>query len=140
MAKRILVLEDDQDVMDTLKLILLSKGYEVDVAYNGKQGVEKIKQRRPDLIVLDLTMPIMDGWAVLVALKKDPNYSAIPVVIITSSQKAEDIEKAKKFGVESYVVKPFEAQKILRIVRHLMKIPNLKEAKGHSDLMEGDLL
>lgn len=139
MAKRILVIDDDENIQDMLQVILAAKGYLVDIAYDGRQAISKLKQNRPDLLITDLTMPVMDGWALLIALKRDPSYASLPVLVITSSQEMQHVEKAKKMGVESYIVKPFEPEKVLRIVRHLIESPDPNE-KGFSGLMEGDLL
>ena len=141
MAKKILVIDDDPDVMDLVQTALSSAGYEVHAAYDGKQGVEKIKKQRPDLLIMDLTMPIMDGWAVLIALKKDPNYTAIPVMIITSSKEIQNIEKAKKLGVQSYLVKPFDPQKMIKIARHLLDPSETAEPQdGFTGMLKGDLM
>jgi len=140
MSKRIMIIEDDQDVIDTLLMVLKMNKYEVDVAYDGRQGVQKIKQNKPDLLILDLTMPVMDGWAVMIAVKKDPVYSTIPIMVVTSSKEMQHIEKARKLGVQSYCVKPFEPQKIVKIINRLLSDQDSEEGEKYSGLMDGDMI
>ncbi len=141
MSKRIQIIEDDFDVIETLQFVLKSRGYEIEIAFDGRAGVEMIKNKRPDLLILDLTMPVMDGWAVMVAVKQDPDYQSIPIMILTSSKKAQHIEKARSLGVQSYVLKPFEPQKIVKIVERLLDSESADDQEsGLSGVMDGDLL
>lgn len=112
----------------------------MDHAFDGRQGVQKIKEKRPDLMILDLTMPVMDGWVVLMAIKKNPDYSAIPVIILTSSKEMSHIHKAKKLGVESYLIKPLVPQKLSRVVRSLLEGEEIEESEKYSGLLDGDLI
>lgn len=112
----------------------------MDHAFDGRQGVQKIKEKRPDLLILDLTMPVMDGWAVLIAIKKNPDYSAIPGIILTSSKEHSHIHKAKRMGAESYLIKPFVPQKLMRVVRYLLEGQEIEESEKFSGLLNGDLI
>ncbi len=141
MAKRILILEDDIDAADTLKILLSVKGFIVDLAYDGRQGVTKLRANKPDLMVTDLSMPIMDGWAVLVAVRRDPNYANMPIAILTSSKEPQNIEKARKFGVNAYWLKPYDAAKVVRGIQHLLEPQSdPSEKESFSGLMEGDMI
>lgn len=111
---RILCIEDEPDMIDLVRLILENKGYEVIGALGGKVGLETIKREKPDLILLDLMMPDMDGWEVYRQLRADPQLKGTPVVVLTA--KAQSIDKVLGLHiakVDDYVTKPFGPQELL---------------------------
>jgi len=104
-SKRIIVIEDDVILLKALNVDLLSNGFEVVSATNGNNGLELIKKEYPDLILLDLVMPEMDGFGVLEALKKDKKLSHIPVIVLSNLSQRADIEKALNLGAIDFFEK-----------------------------------
>lgn len=120
MPKKILVVDDENELLKALSIRLKTSGYEVITASDGQEGLEKAKSQSPDLIVLDILMPKMDGYEVCRMLKFDEKYKSIPVIMLTA--KAQDIDKAmgKKVGADDYITKPFETQDLVdKIKKHL---------------------
>lgn len=119
--KKLLCIEDDVEMIDLMRLILERKGYDFVGAEGGQQGWELICQERPDLILLDLMMPGMNGWEVYRQLKADAELEDTPVIIVTA--KAQSIDKLlglKIAGVDDYITKPFSPSELLaRIQRAL---------------------
>lgn len=103
--KRILVVDDEEDVQILIRRILADAGYEVDSAGDGEQALERIEERRPDLVVLDLMMPGLDGWGVLEALRKRPDPP--PVVVVTALADYRAFTRGVREGAAAYVCKPF---------------------------------
>ncbi len=106
MAKKyILVAEDDDFYGKIYTARLKNEGFDVFVAPDGEQALKAIRQRRPDLILLDLIMPVKDGFETLKELKSDPKLKNIPVLILTNLSQEDDIERVKKLGAKEYIVK-----------------------------------
>lgn len=123
---KILLVDDDQDFVEATKLVLESKPYEVIVAYNGDEGLAKARRDRPDLIILDIIMPVKDGFNAAEELKKDSELSKIPVLMLTSfSQKVGETSLSVSQGLtldtEDYVDKPVSPEELLRRVERLLK-------------------
>lgn len=105
--KRVLLIVDDEKVIaDGLKMMLKSEEYECIVAYSGEDGLKKAKEQTLDLVLLDIKMPEQDGFQVLQTLKQDASTSQVPVIMVTSCDTPEDIEKANKLGATDYFIKP----------------------------------
>ena len=116
-TKRILCIEDEQEMIDLIRLILSRRGFEVDGANGGKKGLELIRKNIPDLILLDLMMPDMDGWEVYQQIKADEVLRNIPVIVVTA--KAQSIDKVLGLHiakVDDYIAKPFSPQELLASV------------------------
>ena len=105
---KILVVDDEPDLVDTVRCRLEFNGYEVVTAENGKEGLEKAASERPDLILLDHAMPVMNGVEMLERLRNHPELSGTAVIMLTASSEAHDVEKACSRGVTEYIVKPFD--------------------------------
>ena len=101
----VLIIEDDKFLRDLLVLKLKKEGFKISEAVEGEEGLKKAKSERPDVIILDLIIPGMDGFAFLEALKKDPAIEAIPVIVLSNLGQHEDIERAKALGAKDYMVK-----------------------------------
>ena len=112
MAK-ILLVEDNEMNRDMLSRRLLRRGFEVVVALDGQQGVEMASSELPDLILLDMSLPVLDGWAAAGKLKADPATSTIPIIALTAHAMGEDREKALKAGCDDYDTKPVEFKRLL---------------------------
>ena len=112
--KRILCIEDDQEMIDLIRLILTRKGFELIGSLGGATGLENIQNEKPDLILLDLMMPEMDGWEVYQKIKSDETTRDIPVVVVTA--KAQSIDRVLGLQiakVDAYISKPFSPQELL---------------------------
>jgi two-component system response regulator VicR len=115
--KRILCIEDEQEMIDLIRLILTRRGFEVLGANGGKLGLEAIHTEKPDLVLLDLMMPDMDGWEVYQQMKADEATRDIPVIIVTA--KAQSIDKVLGLHiakVDDYIAKPFSPQELMNSV------------------------
>lgn len=118
MAK-ILVVDDDPSIVDLLRALLVHKGHEVITAVNGKEGLTQAKQEKPDLIILDVMMPEMDGFTVSGLLFQDPVMRTIPVLILTAKGQARDIFELVP-NVRFYMCKPFDPPDLLERVKTLL--------------------
>ena len=123
---KILVVDDDPDFVEATKLILEKGGYEVDVAYDGNEGLEKVKSSRPDAIVLDVMMPEKDGYAVCKELKADSEYSDIPILLLTAVvSHISETHYTPRMGMETeaddYLDKPADPKEILNRIGNLVK-------------------
>ena len=119
MNKRILIIEDEEILLNLIKKKLIDNGYEVLTAMNGKDGFDLIKQENPDLVLLDVIMPILDGFEVMESMNKtsDFNLKNIPVIIISNSGQPIEIDRAIKMGVKDYLIKTtFDPTEILKKV------------------------
>lgn len=104
MAK-ILFIEDEPNLQKTLNQALRQEGYEIKAAFDGQEGLALAKTQKPDLILLDLILPKMDGFAVLQELKKDPILKDIPVIVLTNLESSVDVERVLELGATTYLVK-----------------------------------
>jgi len=122
MTKKIIIIEDEQILLNLLKERLTEEGYEVITAIDGQEGLEKIKQKKPDLILLDIVMPKMDGFEVMEALNKDENLAKIPVIIISNSGQPVELDRAKKLGAKDWLIKTeFDAKEVVNKVNKQLR-------------------
>ncbi len=105
MGKNILIIEDDEFLIGLLGKKLKSEGFEVSMAKDGKTGAKKAKQEKPDLVLLDLLLPEIDGFEVLAMLKSDPEVKNIPVLVLSNLDQKSDIDKVIKLGAMEYLIK-----------------------------------
>ncbi len=115
--QKILVVDDDQKVLYVLSEGLEAGGYKVRTAQNGAQGVIAAVQFRPDLILLDLAMPKLDGWQTLERLRRYNEISKIPVIMLTGKGETGNLMRAQELGVTDYFIKPIEIADILKFIR-----------------------
>ena len=120
--KRILIVDDEPNIR-LLVGSMLSQDYIVSEAADGKQGVELAKARKPDLILMDIMMPKMDGYAACSVLKADPETKATPVVMLTGVGHELNKKLAKQVGADGYITKPFSRMELLEAVTHLLTKP-----------------
>ncbi len=114
--KKILIIDDEEDIAKTVSFRLSSLGYEVIAANNGLEGLEKAQREKPNLILLDVMMPKMDGFEVLRRLKDDPETKYTPVIMLTCRGESGSLFKAQDLGSVDYVIKPFESQELLDLI------------------------
>jgi len=120
-AKRVVCIEDEPEMIDLVRLILGRKGFSVIGANGGIEGLETVQRERPDLVLLDLMMPDMDGWEVYQQMKADDDLRDIPVVVVTA--KAQSIDKVLGLHiakVDDYITKPFGPQELLESVEKII--------------------
>lgn len=109
MALRILLIEDDSDIQKMVRLSLIYQGgHQVAVASSGREGISLAESQQPDLILLDVMMPVMDGHETCIALKANPATAAIPVVFLSARAQQAEIQKGRDLGAIGYLVKPFD--------------------------------
>jgi len=121
MAGKILVVDDEPDILKMVTFRLKKEGYEVITAKDGQEALDLINRERPDLVLLDLRLPVMDGYEVCKRLKTDKNLKQIPVVFLTASVTSSIAEKVKAFNADSYLIKPFDPVKLLETVKKFIK-------------------
>ena len=110
---KILIIDDEREIVDTVSLMLKARDYSIVSALDGQDGLDKAKSEQPDLILLDILMPGMDGYAVCLKLKSSKNTKNIPVVIISGKAEREAIVKTHGLGVCDFIVKPFNLPTLL---------------------------
>ena len=115
MGKKILVIDDDPALTRMVDSYFTSHGYEVIVAFDGDEGLEKIKADVPDLIILDVQMPKMNGYTFVHEMKKIPQSENIPIIVLTAKQGMAEIFKVE--GVKDYITKPFAMEKLLESIK-----------------------
>jgi two-component system, cell cycle response regulator DivK len=116
-TKRILVVEDQEDLRGVLRALLTGSGYEMLEAADGQAGVRKAKSERPDLILMDIQMPVLDGYEATRLIKADPALRTTPVIAVSSFAMKGDEEKARAAGCDHYVTKPYSPMQLLRIIQ-----------------------
>jgi two-component system, cell cycle response regulator DivK len=119
-TKRILVVEDQEDLRDVLRTLLVGSGYEMLEAADGEAGVAKAQSDRPDLILMDIQLPVLDGYEATRRIKTDPSLKATPIIAVSSFAMKGDEEKARAAGCDHYVTKPYSPLQLLRIIRSLL--------------------
>ena len=118
MAVSVLVVEDDKNIQELLRLYLEKEGYAVTVADDGGQGLAKFRAIKPDLVLLDVMMPVMDGWAVCKAIRAE---STVPVIMLTAKSETDDKVAGLKSGADDYVTKPFEMKEVLARIEAVLR-------------------
>lgn len=119
--KKILVVDDERHIVRLVEVNLARAGYEVVTAFDGIEALEAVKEHKPDMLVLDVMMPRMDGFEVLKNLQADPGYQDIPVIMLTAKAQDADIFKGWQSGVSSYLTKPFNPKELLVFVERIFQ-------------------
>jgi DNA-binding response OmpR family regulator len=122
MLKKILLIEDDKFLRELMNKKLVSMGYDVATAGDGETGLTAIKETRPDVVLLDLILPGINGFEVLERAKKDPETAGVPVIILSNLGQSEDIEKGLKLGAKDFLVKAhFTPQEIINKLKTIIE-------------------
>lgn len=119
MPKKILAVDDERHIVRLVEVNLQRAGYEVVTAYDGREALEKVKSENPDLVVLDVMMPYMDGFEVLKNLKSDPETADLPVIMLTAKAQDADVFRGWQSGVDCYLTKPFNPMELLTFVKRI---------------------
>lgn len=118
--KRILLADDEEDIKTVVTMFLESQGYEVVTAFDGLDTLEKVRSEKPDLILLDIMMPVLDGYEVCKQLKEDEQTADIPIVILSAAAHAESVQRGLKAGAQDYIIKPFEPEKLREKIEQIL--------------------
>lgn len=122
MSTTILVIEDDKFLRELIVQKLIKENYQVSEAVDGEQGIKKIKEEKPDLVLLDLILPGIDGFEVLSKMREDSNVSSIPVIILSNLGQKEDVERGLKLGAIDYLIKAhFTPGEIIEKIKNVLK-------------------
>ncbi len=122
MPKTILIIEDDKFLRELIAQKLTKEGYNISEAIDGEEGIKKIESEKPDLVLLDLILPGIDGFEVLSKMKENPNLSSIPVIILSNLGQKEDVEKGLKMGAVDYLIKAhFTPGEIIEKIKSVLK-------------------
>ena len=119
--EKILVVDDEEDIQELVRYNLERNGYEVSCVSSGEEAIEGIKSFKPDLVVLDLMLPGIDGFEVCKILKSDPKTERLPIVMLTAKGEESDVVTGLELGAEDYIVKPFSPQVLLARVRTVLR-------------------
>jgi len=118
---RILLVDDEPDLVDTIQCRLQANSFDVITASNGKEGLEKAAKEKPDIILLDKNMPIMNGHEMLEQIRKRPETKDIPVIMCTALCEAQDIAAASVYGIADYVTKPFDCTELVEKITNALE-------------------
>ena len=118
MSRSVLIVEDDRNIAELLQMYLEKEGYAVTVAFDGGQGLAKFRSVQPDLVLLDVMMPVMDGWAVCRAIRAE---SRTPVIMLTAKGETDDKVAGLKAGADDYITKPFEMREVLARIEAVLR-------------------
>ena len=118
MARRILVVEDDRNISDLIRMYLEKEGFEVTAAFDGGTAVEKFKEIQPDLVLLDIMLPVMDGWAVCQKIRE---MSKTPIIMLTAKSEVFDKVTGLEMGADDYIVKPFEMKELIARINAVLR-------------------
>jgi len=122
MEKIILVVEDDKFLRELMAQKLIKEGFKISEAVDGEEGLKKIKDKKPGLVLLDLILPGMDGFEVLAKMKEDPETSQTPVIILSNLGQREDVERGLKLGATDYLIKAhFTPGEIIEKIKNIIK-------------------
>ncbi len=121
MGKKILLVDDEQALVEMMTLRLEANGYQIIPAHDGQTALKLARSERPDLIILDVMLPKMDGYKVCALLKKDSRYAKIPILLFTAKAQSEDRKVGEEAGADGYVTKPFEPQVLLSKIAEFIK-------------------
>ena len=121
MSKKILIVDDEAELVKAVQIRLDQAGYEVLVAGDGREGFDVARREKPDLIILDLMLPGMDGYEVYGLLKADTRYSKIPIIMFTARAQESDKKMGEEVGADAYITKPFDHQALLKKIKELLK-------------------
>ena len=118
--KNILIVDDELSILVPIKFLLEKNDYQVDLAQSGRDALDKIAQSKPDLILLDIMLPDLDGYEIFQMIRENPQWDDIKVIYLTAKNRDVDIAKGLNLGVDAYVTKPFSNAELLEQVRSLL--------------------
>ena len=118
--KKILIVEDEESLLKLESILLTSKGYDVRGASNGQEALDAIAEEKPDLVLLDIMLPEIDGFEVCQRIKDDPATKEIPVIMLTAKKSREDMARGEKVGADWYITKPFKSVMVIETIQRFL--------------------
>ena len=119
--KRILIVEDEESLLKLESILLSTKGYLVTGVKDGQAALDEVAANKPDLILLDIMLPLIDGFEVCRRIKEDPDTKGIPVVMLTAKKSKEDMERGVRVCADAYITKPFKSSMVMEVIEGLLK-------------------
>ncbi|MCW2275876.1 response regulator [Rhodoblastus acidophilus] len=119
MSMTILTVDDSRTMRDMLNLALSEAGYRVVHAIDGEHGLEVLRAEKPDIVITDINMPRLDGYGFIEAVRDDPGFRNLPILVLTTENAPDKKERARKAGATGWIVKPFNAEKLVSVVRRV---------------------
>ena len=119
LRKKVLIIEDDPGIRNLTEFILRD-GYEVVSSEDGRNGIEKVKQEKPDLVLLDIYMAGLDGFKVCRMLKEEPDTASVPVIMLTAGAQKQEVSEGYASGADDYIIKPFEPEELIQRIEKLL--------------------
>ncbi|MBI4382833.1 MAG: response regulator transcription factor [Nitrospinae bacterium] len=142
MTPSILIVDDDKDLLELLKLKLGKEDFKVHVAYDGKSGIDAVKNKAPDLVILDVNMPRMNGLDVCKILRSEPKTKNLPIIMLTAKNEEIDRVLGLEFGADDYISKPFSVRELVLRIKNILKRsrpPEEKPASLHYGILTVDM-
>lgn len=121
MAQRILIVDDEPSIVISLQFLMAREGYEVAVAGDGEAALQAVEARPPDLVILDVMMPKLNGFDVCQRIRADPRWSAVRVIMLTARGREAEVARGLSLGADAYVTKPFSTKELVAEVRRLLQ-------------------
>ena len=120
MTKKILIVDDEQNIAISVEFLMHHEGFEVVVAHDGEEGLAQIRAHRPDLVLLDVMMPKLNGFEVCKAVRADPTLAGVRILMLTAKGRAAEIDKGISLGADAYISKPFATRELVAKVKELL--------------------
>jgi len=120
MPLKVLVCDDERHIVRLIQVNLERQGYIVVTAFDGKEGLEKIRSEKPNVVVLDVMMPYMDGFEVLKTIRREPETEALPVIMLTAKAQDKDVFEGYHYGADMYLTKPFNPMELVTFVKRIV--------------------
>lgn len=124
MQKKILIVEDEESLLKLESILLTTKGFHVQGVTTGTAALKAVVENPPDLVLLDIMLPEMDGFEVCQQIKNNPRTSHIPVILLTAKKSPEDMARGKEVGAEQYITKPFKSSMVIASIERLLTPPS----------------
>ncbi len=118
--KKVLIVEDEESLLKLESILLISKGFDVKGVSNGRAALESVAEEKPDLILLDIMLPEIDGFEVCRQIKSDPSTRQIPVIMLTAKKSREDMVRGEKVGADWYITKPFKSAMVIETIQRFL--------------------
>jgi DNA-binding response OmpR family regulator len=120
MSKKVLIVDDEQNIAISVEFLMRREGFEVLVAHDGEEGLRRIRTEKPDLVVLDVMMPKLDGFEVCKAVRADANLAGVRILMLTAKGRPAEVTKGIALGADDYIPKPFSTRELVAKVRELL--------------------
>ncbi|HTL47336.1 MAG TPA: response regulator [Verrucomicrobiae bacterium] len=119
--KKILLTDDEPNIVKVVSARLKAHNYEVIPAYDGESALDAVYREKPDLILLDIMLPKLDGYKVCQKLKSDPKWKEVPIILFSAKTQAADKQTGREYGADAYIAKPFQPEQLLETIKYLLK-------------------